>query len=291
MWYPQRIPQGPTSGEVFANSRKDATLVAKNWLPLAVPLSNPPLPQPRRSVSPTPSHSTFTSPAKHPQDLKNESEQQPVRETTTKKIQPNPKCSGANFQCSSSTHNPYPSFLSLCAKHLRARQQTQAGTGKWRWCFRLRKHKHGDLESRNAQCVRTRHVGVKVRTRAWRRNLPNLIRNGHEPAHYVRSRRSSSSLCGVKISLWARYAAYTHPFSSLCGVQLELHSAQGGSCTAPQSSAGNLRCRMGNIAAILVGNWFLGEENLGHWKCDTYIESYSATEWSINLVKLWETCF
>jgi hypothetical protein len=99
MWYPQRIPQGPTSGEVFANSRKDATLVAKNWLPLAVPLSNPPVPQPRRSLSPTPSHSTFTSPAKHHQDLKNESEQQPMRGNNNKnKIQPNPKCSGANFQ-------------------------------------------------------------------------------------------------------------------------------------------------------------------------------------------------
>jgi hypothetical protein len=186
---------------------------------------------------------------------------------------------------------PLPKLLESLCKTL---ESTATDTGRhWEMAMVLPIAEAQARRSRKSQraVLRTRHVGVKVRTRAWRRNLPNLIRNGHEPAHYVRSRRSSSSLCGVKISLWARYAAYTHPFSSLCGVQLELHSAQGGSCTAPQSSAGNLRCRMGNIAAILVGNWFLGEENLGHWKCDTYIESYSATEWSINLVKLWETCF
>lgn len=65
--------------------------------------------------------------AKHHQDLKNESEQQPVRETTTKNPA-KPKYSGANFQCSS-THNPYPS-LSLCAKHLREHGNRQSDTGE-----------------------------------------------------------------------------------------------------------------------------------------------------------------
>jgi hypothetical protein len=178
--------------------------------------------------------------AKHHQDLKNESEQQPVRETTTTTKNPaKPKCSGANFQCSS-TDNPYPS-LSLCAKHLRARQQA---IRHWEMAMVL-PLEHGDRESRYAQCVRTRHVGVKVRTRAWRRNLPNLIRNSHEPANYVRSGRSSSTLCGVKVSLWARYAAYTHPFSSLCGVQLELHSAQGGKLQSATELSGRLTLQNG----------------------------------------------
>ncbi len=146
MWYPQRIPQGPTSGEVFANSRKDATLVAKNWLPLAVPLSNPPLPQPSRSLPPTPLQSTFTSPAKHHQDLKNESEQ-----TTQQQKNPaKPKCSGANFQCSR-THNTYPS-LSLCAKYLRARQQALGNGDGARTSTAIAK-----VATRS--CVRTRHVG------------------------------------------------------------------------------------------------------------------------------------
>jgi hypothetical protein len=60
------------------------------------------------------------SPAKHHQDLKNESEQQPIRETTTNPAKP--KCSGANFQCSR-THKPYPKPESLCKTLKRARQQ------------------------------------------------------------------------------------------------------------------------------------------------------------------------
>ncbi len=60
---------------------------------------------------------------KHHQDLKNESEQQPMRETTTKnKSSQTPKCSGANFQCSG-TLTTLTQALSLCAKHLRTRQQ------------------------------------------------------------------------------------------------------------------------------------------------------------------------
>jgi hypothetical protein len=85
-------------------------------------------------------------------------------------------------------HLPKPE--SLC----KILESTATGTGKWRWCL----HKHGDRKSRYAQLRAYKARGWKYRTRAWRRNLPNLIRNGHEPAHYVRSCRSWSSLWGVK---------------------------------------------------------------------------------------------
>jgi hypothetical protein len=204
MWYPQRIAQGPTSGEVFANSRKDATLVAKNWLPLAVPLSNPPVPQPRRSLSPTPSHSTFTSPAKTPsRSQKRIGTTTHERNNNKKQIQPNPQVFRCQLSMLRHTYNPYPSPESLC-KTLANTATGRPATGKWRWCL----HKHGDRKSRYAQCVRTRHVGWKVRTRAWRRNLSNLIRNGHEPAHYGTSGSLSLELImRRKISLWAHYAA------------------------------------------------------------------------------------
>jgi hypothetical protein len=114
---------------------------------------------------------------------------------------------------------------------------------------------------------------VKVRTRAWRRNLPNLIRNGHEPADYVREGSSSSSLYGVKISLWARYLAYTHPFSSLRGVQLELHSAQGEVAQRHRVQGATYAAEWAISRQFFWVIDFWGKETLGHWKCDTYVRN------------------
>jgi len=136
--------------------------------------------------------------------------------------------------------------------------------------------------------VRVQGTWVKARTRAWRRNLPNLIRNGHEPAHYVRWGRS---LWGVKspserimlriLTRSAHYAASSYSCRFCTGEVAQRHRAQRATYAAEWAIS----------RQFLLTNWYFGEENLGHWKCDTYVETYSAIEWSINLVKIMGNMF